>query len=95
MKVLKNPKAKTPHKQLIWANNVSSGHRWAVREGDWKLLGNPKDSSNKGPITKDDKLFLVNMKEDASEMTNIASAHPEKVKQLEKIYLDWKKSLVN
>ena len=93
VKVLQNDKAESPHQRLIWANNVYGGHRWAVREGDWKLLGNPSDSSKMAPITKDDKLFLVNMKEDSSEMTNIAKAHPEKVKALEKIYLDWKKGL--
>jgi arylsulfatase A-like enzyme len=52
--------------------------RWAIREGDWKLLGNPIDTSRKGRIKKEDKLFLVNLKKDVSEMKNLASDYPKK-----------------
>jgi len=66
--------------------------RWAIREGDWKLLGNPIDTSRKGRIKKDE-LFLVNLKKDVSEMKNLASDYPKKVKHLEKIYREWEESL--
>lgn len=93
--VLKSPEAPSPHDHLIWANNVYGGYRWAVRKGDWKLLGNPRDSSNKAPITKDDKLFLVNLKDDIGEMNNVAKAHPEKLDELNQIFKDWEKTVKN
>ncbi len=93
VKVLESDKAESPHERLIWANNVYGGYRWAVRQGDWKLLGNPRDSSNKGPITEDDKLFLVNLKDDIGEMNNVAKAHPEKLNELNQIFKDWEKSV--
>lgn len=45
--------------------------------GDRKLLGNPRDRSHKAELTKEDELFLVNLKEDITEMTNVAEKHPE------------------
>ena len=53
-----------------------------VREGDWKLLGNPRDRSEMAPLGKDDKLYLVNMADDVKELTNLAKKHPEVVKRL-------------
>ncbi|WP_430816212.1 sulfatase-like hydrolase/transferase [Carboxylicivirga sp. RSCT41] len=74
------------HKQFIW----KSGGSWAIRQGDWKLLGYPQDNSGKGTLDPDkDLLFLVNIKKDKSEMTNLASQYPEKTDALIKDYLSW------
>ncbi len=62
---------------------------WVVRKGNWKLLGNPEDTSHKAPLTNDDKLFLVNMETDPGEMTNLAKSNPEKVIELKKQYEEW------
>jgi arylsulfatase A-like enzyme len=67
----------------------SGGKQWAVRDGDWKLIGNPRDTSNKAPITANDKLFLSNLKVDHSEMKNIADQHPEIVDRLKKSHDAW------
>ncbi|MCL6101400.1 MAG: sulfatase-like hydrolase/transferase [Bacteroidetes bacterium] len=66
--------------------------QWAVRKGDWKLIGNPVDPS---PVTKGllsfpkDKLFLANLKTDISEKENLAEKYPEKVNELIQDYLGW------
>ncbi len=65
---------------------------WAVRKGKWKLLGNPKDTSHKAPLTDDDKLFLVNMDTDPGEMTNLARTNPQKVQELKRQYEQWLES---
>jgi len=87
--VIKNDKAKTPHDVLHWQTGRGRQPRWAVRQGDWKLIGNPQDTSNKAPLTTKDKLFLVNLKESVSEMKNLAQANPAITQRLKKLHDDW------
>jgi hypothetical protein len=54
-----------------------------VRKGDWKLLGNPKDTSNAATLTDSDQLFLCQLGDDPGETRNVASNHPEIVKRLQ------------
>lgn len=77
-RILKSKEEPSPHKSFYW----QLGNQWVVREGAWKLLGNPRDNANKGPIGKDDKLFLANLEKDVSEMKNLAKDYPETVKRL-------------
>ena len=87
MALKKNPLEEPDHwiEVFYWQLGRGGNAQWVVRQGDWKLLGNPKDRSEKAPITKEDKLFLVNLAEDISEMTNLAPKHPEVVARLKKI----------
>ncbi len=62
------------HESVCW--NSGDGD-WAIRYGDWKLVG-IKDS-----------VELFNLKDDLSETTDLAGKHPEKVRQLKKIYNAW------
>jgi len=78
-RVLKSKDEPSPHKSFYW----QLGNQWVVREGAWKLLGNPKDNSKKAPIGKNDKLFLANLEKDISEMKNVAEDYPETVKRLQ------------
>jgi len=87
--VIKNAKAKTPHDILHWQIGRGKNPRWAVRQGDWKLIGNPQDTSKKAPLTAKDKLFLVNLKESVSEMKNLAGKNPEITSRLKKLHDDW------
>jgi arylsulfatase A-like enzyme len=74
------------HHQFFW----KSGGSWAIRQGDWKLIGYPQDQSGKGKLDPDqDLLFLVNLKIDSTEMQNLASEHPTKVEELKEAYLQW------
>ncbi len=63
--------------------------QWAVREGPWKLIGNPKDPSEGNNDFFEDKLFLANLETDESEKDNLASQHPDKVDQLKKLHDQW------
>ena len=86
VKVIKDENAKTEHETFCWRTGRNN---WAARKGDWKLIGNPFDPSKKAPLGKDDKLFLVNLKEDVTEMKNLAKDHPDIVKELKQIYETW------
>lgn len=89
--VLKSVSAETPHQEIHWHVGNDSG-QWAVRQGDWKLIGNVQDSSG-GPLNDPDKqLFLVNLKEDQKESQNLAHKHPETVQKLLGSHLSWYKS---
>ena len=80
--VITSPDAPSRHKTFYWQLGRGPRAQWAVREGDWKLLGNPRDNSNKAPLAKDDKLFLANLAEDLTEMENLAKEHPDVVERL-------------
>lgn len=84
--IIKDNGQSTAHEGFVWKNGVS----WAVRSGDWKLIGYPKDTSEKGQLDPDDDLlFLVNLAEDSTEMTNLAASYPHKVEELKAQYLKW------
>ncbi len=84
--IIKNDNAKPVHKQFWWKNGV----KWAVRDGDWKLMGYPYDPTNKTKLhPKKDAFFLVNLADDISEEVNVASKNPEKLAELKELYLKW------
>ena len=57
-----------------------------IRDGDWKLV-----SLGKTTFPYHQKWELYNLKEDRSETINLASKHPEKVKELEAKWNSWAK----
>ena len=78
--------AASPHEVIHW----TIGNSWAVRSGAWKLIGNPRDTSNKAPIGKKDKLFLANLEQDLTEMVNLAPENPDQVQRLKELHDRWK-----
>ena len=52
-------------------------------------MGYENDTSQKAPLTQADKLFLVNLDEDPSELTNLATRHPERVTALQELHEQW------
>ncbi len=83
--VLKTSDAPAAHDVLHW----QVGDQWAIRQGDWKLLGNPKDTSNAAPLTDNDPLFLADLSTDPGERTNQAAAHPDVVARLKSAHESW------
>lgn len=57
--------------------------RWAMREGDWKLLVNEDNT----------RVELYQLPADAAEETNVAELHPERVHELLEKLEAWKASL--
>ncbi|MCB1122810.1 MAG: hypothetical protein KJT03_14750, partial [Verrucomicrobiae bacterium] len=69
---------------------------WAIRQGPWKLLFNPRDDTQKYPEldTKGkDRYFLANLEMDRSESTNLLEKFPDKGKELLKAYSGWNHAL--
>ncbi|MBP85454.1 MAG: sulfatase [Planctomycetaceae bacterium] len=91
LNVIQDNEAKSPHTTFYWQSGRGLGRnpQWAVRDGDWKLIGNPNDTSKKARITNNDARFLVHLAEDLGEMKNVASQHPDIVQRLEKLHDAW------
>ncbi len=91
--VIRSAEAPAPPRLLHWHTGRGAQAPWAIRDGDWKLLGNPRDPSERAPLTEADRRFLVNLAEDASEMTNLAEQYPQVVERLEQLHNDWLQSI--
>jgi arylsulfatase A len=87
--VITDAKAASPHDVLHWQIEKS----WAVREGDWKLLSDVNDTTERSPGTVIPGAFMVNLKDDPSEKTNLAAAHPAIVARLKRLRADWEAQL--
>ena len=85
LSVIQSTDVASPHKDTYWQLGKGTAPQWVVRQGPWKLLGNPRDNSRQGELTKDDHLFLVNLDNDLSEARNLAKDEPNKVQDLLKI----------
>jgi arylsulfatase A-like enzyme len=92
--IIKHKKAESGHKVLYfqWENG------WAVREGNWKLIVNGYDSTDKTsghPIRNEDMVspYLANLNDDNPEEKNYADEHPEIVERLMKLYESWSKDV--
>lgn len=89
VKVIRSKDAKTPHDVIHWQTGKGGNAQWAVRQGEWKLIGNPRDPGRKSPLPRSDKLFLINLSKDIGEQKNLARQSPEKVKELQALHDKW------
>jgi len=78
--ILNDAAALTTHAVLHWEYPCGPDGQWAVREGDWKLLGNPYDPTANDPLP--DGLYLYNLAGDPGEQHNLAGGHPEIVERM-------------
>jgi len=88
VKVIASAKAKPAHQDFYWQfEGTKENPQWAVREGDWKLLHSPREST---PADLDGNQFmLVNLKDGSHENKNVAAEHPDVVQRLRKKYEQW------
>jgi len=86
--VLRDPKAPSPHdgSSLHWQVGQGPNADWAVREGDWKLIGNTRDTSASDGPSKRVSMFLVNLRDDPGESTDVADKHPDIVAKLRRLH---------
>jgi len=68
--------SEAPHDRLFWR----SGDQHAARLGDWKLV----DSRNSQPM-------LFDLKEDIGESKDLATTHPNRLKELQSAFAEWEK----
>ena len=88
--VIADGSSSSPHEVFHWQSGRGKhGPQWAVRRGDWKLIGNPNDTSAMAEITDDDDRFLVNLSDSLHELENLAPQFPEVVKELEQLHDKW------
>jgi len=87
--VLKSADAPSPHEALIWHVSGGQNPQWAVREGDWKLIGNAWDSAAADKKPQRFPLFLSNLAEDIGEKKNLAAERPDVVERLRKLHDEW------
>jgi len=79
--------APSPHAVVHWGGG--KGSQWAVREGDWKLIGNLQSTAGDVLSAEDKRLFLANLAADLGEKTNLARQHPEIVQRLSQLRAEW------
>ena len=76
----------SPHRELYWRMGNGNHARWAAREGDWKILGKTRETVRPEGIPElseeDKELFLVDLKSDPGETTNLRTENPEVVERL-------------
>ncbi len=78
--IIKSESAKSSYSALHW----QWGKRWAVRKGDWKLVGRFNESE-----------FLGNLNDPDPEAKNYLKTKPEVVKQLEELHQKWAKDVAS
>ena len=96
LSVIKSPDADSPHDVFHWQSGRGLGGKpqWAVRSGTWKLIGNPRDTSNRAPLHASDQLFLVDLADDPGETKNMASEYPNVTRRLQELHVQWLQDVV-
>jgi len=86
--LLRSAEAPSPHGALHWIFPGGPDSQWAVREGDWKLLGNPQDpTAPEGAELP--PYMLVNVARDPGEQTDLTEQEPEKFAALKALHEAW------
>ena len=71
--------------------------QWAVREGEWKLIGNGRDTtgleSKHAPRKEMGDLYLANLEDELPESVDHAESRPEIVARLQKMHTEWLRSV--
>jgi arylsulfatase A-like enzyme len=85
--VIRNAEAPSPHGNhpLHWRVGAGPNADWAVRDGDWKLIGQTRDTTDGRQPVKVSK-YLVNLKTDPGERTNLAEQHPDIISRLQALH---------
>ncbi len=83
---LAGEKTGSPHETLFWRFNFPpqqpARYRWAIRQGDWKLVKNDREP-----------LGLYNLANDIGETHNLADEHPDRVTSMEAVWKQWNAEL--
>lgn len=73
-------------KALVWHVGTGANAYWAVREGDWKLIVNSRDTTERADVVECIPLFLANLREDPTESHNLADDYPDVVSHLRRVH---------
>ncbi|MHC4260394.1 MAG: sulfatase family protein [Planctomycetota bacterium] len=94
MPIIESADARTHHKVMHWQWQRS----WAVREGDWKLIYNGRDTTDPWqghpePNRSIPKVFLGNLADEQPEFKNYAEDRPEIARRLTNLHKQWTKEV--
>jgi arylsulfatase A-like enzyme len=78
-----------PHETLIWAWADWNRPQWAVRHGEWKLLGRPWDTTKSNETKPEEGTRLYNLAQDIGEQTDLSAQHPHIASDLQARYDAW------
>jgi arylsulfatase A-like enzyme len=87
---LKGDVAEPPHDALYWR----LGQQMAIRKGDWKLVQYSHEFAGEESGSAISPLRLYNLSRDIGEANDVASAQPDKAKELKSLWDQWNLSLV-
>ncbi len=86
--VVRDAALESPHQRtaLHWQVGAGNSPEWAVRLGDWKLIGRTRDTGNSTGKWETLQNVLVNIERDPGESADVAEQHPEIVRQLTELH---------
>jgi arylsulfatase A-like enzyme len=87
--VLRTAAAPSPHEVLHWQVGGGIRPQWAVRQGDWKLIGNVQSTPDPALTAEDKREFLSNLAADPGEKTNWIQRQSEIAARLRKLHAEW------
>lgn len=87
--VIHSAEAASPHDVLHWQVDSGTNTQWAVREGDWKLIGNALDTTHGDKNRERIPLFLSNLADDPGEHKNYTSDQQQRVEHLRQVHQQW------
>ena len=90
--VIESADSPSPHGVMHWQTSGPNEAQWAVREGDWKLVFNARDTQGQ-TVPERETVFLSNLAGDARERVNLADLHPDIVKRLTRLHFAWVEQL--
>ncbi len=84
--ILESDDAGEIHETLFWQYH----NQWAVRQGPWKLIRNPRNPVPGDALpAADQEWFLSNLEQEPGERNNLAVEHPEIVNRLDTARPAW------
>ena len=87
---LKEERVGVPHDVLYWR----LGQQMAIRQGDWKLVTYSHEFAGEDSSSPLSPVRLYNLSRDIGETDDLASAEPEKAKELQGLWDQWNQSLM-
>ncbi|MEX0676957.1 MAG: sulfatase [Pirellulales bacterium] len=90
LRYFKEETASIPHDALYWR----LGQQMAIRKGDWKLVKYSQEFAGEEPSESFSPLRLYNLSRDIGETNDLASAQPERAKELKGLWDQWNESLI-